>query len=226
MAGLHAATAIMAALYHRQESKKGQSIDIALFDAQLAGLVNVASAYLISGQSPSRFGNAHAAIVPYQTLPTADGWLMLAVGNDRQFADLCRVLGHPEWSSDARFATNPARVAHRDILIPLLTETFRTRVTDSWLGALLPAGVPCGPVNDIPAALRDPQAHARAMVQTIEHLSSGKIPLVGPVPKLSETPAQITAPPPLLGEHTAQVLAELLGYDDTQIAALRAEGAI
>jgi crotonobetainyl-CoA:carnitine CoA-transferase CaiB-like acyl-CoA transferase len=226
IAGLHAATAIMAALHYRQESGKGQYIDIALFDAQLSGLANVASAYLVSGKLPQRFGNAHPAIVPYQTFPTADGWLMLAVGNDRQFAELARVLGHPEWSRDERFRTNPARVANREVLIQLLTEVFHTRSTRVWMEMLLPADVPCGPVNDIPTALSDPQAHARAMVQTIEHPSGSSIPLVGPVPKLSATPAQIATAPPHLGEHTAQVLKEFLGYDDAHIAALRAEGTL
>jgi len=225
-AGLYAAVSITTALYYRQCTGEGQFIDIALFDAQLGWLANVASAYLVSGDPPKRFGNAHATIVPYQTMPTADGWLMLAVGNDQQFASLCRVLGHPEWANDERFGINPARVINREILIPMLTKIFRTLPTGCWMDALLPVGVPCGPVNDIPTALNDPQARARAMVQTVEHVTGGKIPLVGPVPKLSVTPAQISAPPPVLGEHTDQVLSELLGYDGARIAALRAEGAI
>ena len=226
IAGLHAVGAIMAALHHRQQTGEGQFIDIALFDAQLSALVNVASAYLISGAPPRRFGNAHPTIVPYQAMPTADGWLMLAVGNDRQFADLGRALGHSEWASDARFATNPARVAHREILIPLLTEIFRAQPTRHWLETLLSADVPCGPVNDIPAALNDPHTRARAMVQTIEHTNCGSLPIIGPAPKLSATPTRIASPPPLLGEHTDQVLKEFLGYGDAHLAALRAEGTI
>jgi crotonobetainyl-CoA:carnitine CoA-transferase CaiB-like acyl-CoA transferase len=225
-AGLYAAISITTALYFRQHTGVGQHIDVALFDAQLSWLANVASAYLISGDLPKRFGNAHATIVPYQTIQTADGWLVLAVGNDQQFASLCRIVDHPEWSIDERFATNPARVANRGILIPLLTEIFRTQQASCWINALLAVGVPCGPVNNVPAALNDPQTHARAMVQIIEDAAGRKIPLVGPVPKLSATPAQITATPPMLGEHTDQVLQGLLGYSDERIAALRAARAI
>jgi crotonobetainyl-CoA:carnitine CoA-transferase CaiB-like acyl-CoA transferase len=225
-AGLYAAVSITAALHYRQVAGIGQLIDISLFDAQLGWLANVASAYLVSGELPKRFGNAHASIVPYQTMPTADGWLMLAVGNDQQFASLCRVLGQPDWLLDDRFVTNPARVEHRPVLIPMLTEAFRKRTTACWLEALLPAGIPCGPVNDVPTALNDPQAQARSMVQSVEHATGGRISLVGPVPKLSVTPAHITSAPPLLGEHTDQVLSEFLGYDTAHIAALRAEGAI
>lgn len=224
-AGLYAAIAILAALHHRQRTGEGQSIDIALFDAQLGWLANVASAYLVSGKPPQRYGNAHATIVPYQTMQTADGWLMLAVGNDGQFAALCRVLARPEFATDERFATNPARVVNRKVLIPLLEPIFRSRPTRDWIDALLDADVPCGPVNDIPSALADPQARAREMVRTVRH-SSGQIKLVGPVPKLSATPATIYHAPPLLGEHTDQVLRERLGYDDARIAALRAAGAL
>lgn len=225
-AGLHAALAILAALHHRTRTGEGQSIDIALFDVQLSWLVNVASAYLVSGVPPQRYGNAHASIVPYQTMPTADGWLMLAVGNDSQFAALCQALGCPALAQDERFATNPARVAHRTTLIPLLEAWFRTQPTAVWTERLPAANVPCSPVNDIPTALADPQAVARAMVQSIEHPVTGAIPQLGPVPKLSRTPAQIRSAPPLLGEQTASVLADLLGFDAEQIEQLRRVGAI
>lgn len=221
-AGLHAALAILAALHYRDRSGQGQYIDIALFDTQLSWLVNVASAYLVSGEPPKRYGNAHASIVPYQTLPTADGWLMLAVGNDSQFAALCAVLDLPAIATDAQFATNPQRVANRTTLIPLLEARFRTASTTHWLERLLAAGVPCGPVNDIPTALADPQTVARQMVQSVEHPVTGAIPLLGPVPKLSATPAQIRSAPPLLGEHTQAVLREL-GYGDEQIERLRSD---
>ncbi|OUC06709.1 hypothetical protein RY27_19365, partial [Litorilinea aerophila] len=179
-----------------------------------------------SGQAPQRYGNAHPSIVPYQTVPTADGWLMLAVGNDRQFARLCAVLGHQEWASDARFATNPARVAHRDELIPLLEQCFRTRRAAEWTELLLAADIPCSPVNDIPTALADPQVQAREMVQVVEHPVTGSIPLLGPVPKMSVTPATISGPPPLLGEHTDPVLSELLGYGPDELSLLRQQGVI
>lgn len=224
--GLHATVAILAALHHRSQTGQGQHIDLALFDTQLSWLVNVASAYLVSGTPPQRYGNAHASIVPYQTVPTADGWLMLAVGNDGQFAALCQALGLAELSRDERFATNPQRVQQRATLIPLLEERFRTQSTAHWQEQLLAVGVPCGPVNDIPTALADPQAQARQMVQMVEHPIAGPVPLLGPVAKLSATPAQIRSAPPLLGEHTDQVLRELLGYSAEQISALRHAGVL
>ena len=224
--GLHALVAILAALHHRERTGKGQHIDIALYDTQLSWLANVASAYLVSGQSPKRYGNGHASIVPYQTIPTADGLLMLAIGNDSQFERLCQLLGKPEWSEDVRFATNPQRVAHRKELIHALEEIFRTRSVAEWYELLVDKGVICTPVNDIPTALADPQAQARDMVQMVEHPETGMIPQLGPVAKMSETPPAISAPPPLLGEHTDAVLRNLLGYSTSKIAQLRASGAI
>ncbi|MCC6168758.1 MAG: CoA transferase [Caldilineaceae bacterium] len=225
-AGMQAVMAILAALHHRDRTGAGQAIDIALFDTQLGWLANVASAYLVSGQTPQRYGNAHPSIVPYQTVPTADGLLMLAVGNDDQFARLCALLGHSEWAADPRFATNRARVTHRAALLPLLEAEFKRRSAAAWTETLLAAGIPCGPVNDIATALSDPQAEARAMVQTVAHPATGSVPQVGPVPKLGQTPARIHLPPPLLGEHTATILAEWLGYSDERIASLAAAGAI
>lgn len=224
--GMNAVMAILAALHHRTLTGQGQYIDIALFDTQLAWLANVASSYLVSGQPPKRVGNAHASIVPYQTMPTADGWLMLAVGNDKQFARLCDVAGQPAWATDPRFATNPARVAHRTTLIPALEAIFRTRPKADWHAALTAVDVPCSPVNDIPTALADPHTAARQMVQTIEHPVTGTIPLIGPALKLSATPAQIRSAPPLLGEQTEQILGTFLGYTNEQIAMLCANGVI
>lgn len=225
-AGLHAAIAILAALHHRERTGAGQYIDVALFDTQLSWLVNVASAYLVSGEPPARYGNAHASIVPYQTVPTADGWLMLAVGNDGQFSSLCEAVGCAELAADPRFVTNPQRVANRAVLIPLLEARFRSQPTAHWLELLLAAGVPCGPVNDIPTALADPQAQARQMVQVVEHPVTGSIPQLGPVPKLSLTPAEIYKPPPLLGEQTAAILSEFCGVEGEELDGLRAEGVI
>lgn len=224
--GMNAVMAILAALHHRTLTGQGQYIDIALFDTQLAWLANVASSYLVSGQAPKRVGNAHASIVPYQTMPTADGWLMLAVGNDRQFARLCDVVGKPEWATDERFATNPARVAHRAVLIPALEECFQTRTKATWHAALTAVDVPCSPVNDIPTVLADPQTAARAMVQSVTHPVTGTIPLIGPALKLSATPAQIRSAPPLLGEHTEQILTSILGYTNNEIEALRTKGVL
>lgn len=225
-AGLFAVIGILAALHQRQATGQGQFIDIALFDAQLGWLVNVASNYLVSGQPPRRYGNAHGTIVPYQTFATADGHLMLAVGNDGQFRALCRVLDAEQLADDPRFATNPARVTHRELLVPRLQEVFYTRPTRPWIEALLDANVPCSPVNDIPTALDSPQAQARGMVQRVTDAAGDLISTVGPVIKMSDTPLHVRTAPPLLGEHTAEILREKLGYDEERIGELGARGVI
>ncbi len=225
-AGLQAAVAILTALQHREGTGEGQHIDIALFDTQLSWLANVASGFLLSGDPPRRYGNAHGTVVPYQTFATADGHLMLAVGNDRQFSSLAEVVGEPTWSEDERFATNPARVQFRDLLIPALAAHFRRCATDEWIQRLRAAGVPCGPVNDIPTALQTPQAEHRQMVQTVTDGNGDNIPLVGPVPKLDKTPAHIFLPPPLLGEHTNELLREKLALTAEEIDALRDNGVV
>ena len=225
-AGLQAAVAILTALQHRERKGEGQYIDIALFDTQLSWLANVASGYLLSGDPPRRYGNAHGTVVPYQTFATADGHLMLAVGNDGQFATLAKVVGEPTWVDDERFATNPARVQFRDLLIPALADHFRRCTTDEWIQRLRAAGVPCGPVNDIPTALTTPQAEHRQMVQTVTDGNGDRIPLVGPVPKLDKTPAYIFRPPPLLGEHTKELLQEKLALTAEEIEALRDSGVV
>lgn len=224
--GLYAASAILAALHYRTRTGEGQLIDLALFDVQLSLLANVGSAHLISGRAPGRYGNAHSTIVPYQPFRAADGLLMVAVGNDGQFARLCAALGRPAWAEDARFATNPARVVNRDQLIPLLDAVFAERSVAEWERALVAAGVPCGPVNDVPTALADPQAVARGMVQAVTDAYGETLRVVGPAARLSATPAAIRSAAPRLGQHTDALLRELLGYDEAQIAALRIDGAI
>ncbi|MCS6926485.1 MAG: CoA transferase [Candidatus Binatia bacterium] len=225
-AGLFAANAIQAALLARARTGRGQAIDIALLDTQVAWLANVASTYLVSGQPPGRFGNAHPTIVPYQTFRAREGCFCLAVGNDGQWQQLCEVLGRPELAADPRFATNPARVQHRDVLIPLLQEVFATREIDYWLHTLTAAGIPCGPVQTVVQVFADPQVLAREMVWTVPHPTAGVVRLLGSPLKLSETPAKCYTPPPLLGEHTEQILSSLLGYTPQEIARLRASGAI
>jgi len=225
-AGLQAAVAILTALQHRDRTGEGQYIDIALYDTQLSWLANVASGYLLSGDPPRRYGNAHGTVVPYQTFATADGHLMLAVGNDSQFASLAETVGEPSWANDERFSTNPARVQFRELLIPALADRFRQCATDEWIERLRAAGVPCGPVNDIPTALETPQAEHRQMVQTVTDGYGDRIRLVGPVPKLDRTPAQISRPPPLLGEHTSELLREKLAMTEEEIDALRNDGVV
>ena len=208
-AGLFASHAIMAALHHREKSGQGQYIDVALLDAQLGWLANAAQNYLVSGQPPKRHGNAHPNIVPYETFETADGWLALGVGNDRQYERLCDVTNRMDLWDDERYQTNPGRVEHRRDLIPLWQAVFLTRTTSDWVATLTKAGIPVGPINDIPAALSHPQTVARQMVQEVKRDGKHPVRLVGPVAKLSQTPSEISIPPPVLGEHTREILEEL-----------------
>jgi crotonobetainyl-CoA:carnitine CoA-transferase CaiB-like acyl-CoA transferase len=225
-AGLYAATAILAAIHRRARTGRGDHVEVALFDAQLSLLANVGSAWLVSNEAPRRHGNAHPTIVPYQPFATADGRLMLACGNDRQFRTLSEVLGRPAWAEDPRFRTNPARVEHRATLIPLVAGRFATRTTSAWIEALGTRGVPCGPVNDIPTALDSAQARARDQVVEWPDDGAGPLRLPGTVPRLADAPVGVRRRPPRLGEHTDEILRDLLEYDDDRIAALRAAGAI
>lgn len=225
-AGLFAANAIQAALLARTRTGQGQAIDIALLDAQVAWLANVASNYLVSGQRPGRFGNAHPTIVPYQSFRARDGFFCLAVGNDGQWQRLCRVLGRPELSTDPRFATNPARVRHRGELVPVLQGVFATQDIAFWLREIAAAGIPCGPVQTIDQVFADPQVLAREMVWTVPHPTAGEVRLTGSPLKLTETPVAYRSHPPLLGEHTGEVLTSLLGYTLEEIAQFRTAGAI
>jgi crotonobetainyl-CoA:carnitine CoA-transferase CaiB-like acyl-CoA transferase len=221
IAGLFASQAILAALRHSEHTGHGQYIDTALLDTQIASLVNVASNYLISGQTPGRYGNQHPNIVPYQTFRAADGEFAVAVGNDGQFARLCALLDRPDLSRDPRFATNPARVEHREALIAELRSIFEHRVAGDWVAMLLAVGIPSGPINDLPAILTDPHIQARGLVYDDENLS-----LIGPPVRLSETPGTVRSLPPQLGEHTGDVLRDVLDVDDETIARYRADGAI
>ncbi|MDR7068214.1 crotonobetainyl-CoA:carnitine CoA-transferase CaiB-like acyl-CoA transferase [Pseudoxanthomonas japonensis] len=223
--GMYATVAILAALRHRDATGEGQVIDMALLDAQVAMLANLGSHYLVGGEVPPRQGNAHANIVPYQVFAVADGHLIVAVGNDRQFVRLCDVLGNSLLASDARFATNAGRVRHRDVLVPMLQAAFVSRDRQAWLTLLEAAGIPCGPVNDIADVFADPQVRARGMVGHVGHPHAGTVPLVASPLKLSATPVELRHAPPWLGQHTDEVLREA-GYDDAEIAALHARGAI
>ncbi len=225
-AGLHAVTAILAALHHRTRTGEGQYIDIALLDTQVSWLANVASAYLVSGVPPRRYGNAHPSIVPYQVMAAADGYLMLAVGNDHQFAALCQALGCGQWAQDERFTTNARRVQHRGALLALLEPAFARRTIAELTTLLGEAGVPCGPVNDIPTALAMPQVVARRMVQQVEDGAGETVPQIGPVPKMSVTPPRIETGPPRLGQDTSAVLEQLLGYTKETVEELRQQQVI
>lgn len=223
--GMYATVAILAALRHRDATGEGQVIDMALLDAQVAMLANLGSHTLVGGELPPRQGNAHANIVPYQVFPVADGHLIVAVGNDRQFTRLCELLDLAPLAQDARFATNAARVRHREALVPVLQDAFRTRGRSAWLASLEAAGIPCGPVNDLDDVFADPQVRSRGMIVETSHPLAGTVPLVGSPLKLSATPVESQRAPPMLGEHTDEVLREA-GYGDDEIAVLRARSAI
>ncbi|MDP1564957.1 MAG: CaiB/BaiF CoA-transferase family protein [Polaromonas sp.] len=211
MTGLYATIAVQAALVEREKSGLGQHIDLALLDVQIACLANQASNYLAGGLVPRRMGNAHPNIVPYQSLPTADGDIILAVGNDGQFAKFCVVAEHPEWSTDERFASNAQRVANRAVLVPLLRQATVMRTSADWIAVLEAAGVPCGPINRIDEVFADPQVKARSMHIKLPHPLAGSVPLVANPIRLSGSPVAYQRPTPLLGEHTEEVLAQWLG---------------
>ncbi len=211
LTGLYASNAILAALAERERSGQGQYIDLALLDVQVACMANQALNYLTTGKPPSRLGNAHPNIVPYQDFPTADGDFILTVGNDGQFSRFCEVAGHPEWASDPRFASNAQRVANRAILVPMIRQVTVFRTTSEWIAALEIAGVPCGPVNDLRQVFADAQVQAREMQLAMRHPLAGEVDLVSSPIRLSRTPVRYRYAPPLLDEHVQEVLVEWLG---------------
>jgi crotonobetainyl-CoA:carnitine CoA-transferase CaiB-like acyl-CoA transferase len=223
--GMYATVAILAALRHRDLTGEGQAIDMALLDTQVAMLANLGANYLATGVAPRRMGNAHQNIVPYQVFEVADGHLILAVGNDGQYAKFCEVAGIPELAADPRFTRNADRVRHRATLVPLLAEVMKQRAKADWLAALEAAKVPCGAINDLAEVFADPQVRERGMTVEVPHPLAGAVPLVASPMRLSRTPVQYRRAPPLLGEHTAEVLREF-GVDDEQCAALHRQGAI
>lgn len=219
--GLFASTAILAALRLAEQTGVGQHLDISLLDSQIAALVNIAAGALVSGGTPARFGSAHPSIVPYQPFQAADGPFALAVGSDRQFEALCHLLGHREWAADARFATNPARVAQREALAALLSAAFAEHPAAYWIDRCLNAGIPAGPINTVRAALDDPHVRARGLIT-----EAGGVPMVGHPVGFSASPSAVRLPPPALGEHTQAVLAEQLGLTAEAIASLQARGVV
>lgn len=225
-AGLFACNAILAALFARERTGVGQRIDISLLDSQVAWLANVASNYLISGQIPQRYGNAHPNIVPYQTFRARDGVFVLAVGNDAQWQTLCSHLGQPGWACDERFSTNAQRVGHRHELVELLESVFIEKPLIHWLALLENARIPCAPVNSIDQVLDDPQVLARLMLVEMPHPTAGPIRMVASPLNIPTAPVVYRLPPPMLGEHTEQVLSQVLGYKRGKIIRLRRDGAI
>ncbi len=214
--GMYACVAILVALHRRETGGEGAHIDMALFDTQLAMLANQAANALVSGEEPPRQGNTHPNIVPYQPFEAADRPIIIAIGNDRQFARLAKLCGHPEWASDERFATNGARVANRGAIVGLVSDCIRERPAAEWFEKLDSAGIPAGPINTVSQALADVQAQHRAMVRTL-----GGVPLVGSPVRIDGERADSERPPPALGEHTNDIL-RALGLDDDAIDRLRA----
>ncbi|MCP2091794.1 UNVERIFIED_ORG: crotonobetainyl-CoA:carnitine CoA-transferase CaiB-like acyl-CoA transferase [Paraburkholderia sediminicola] len=224
--GLYATIAILGALAARGNTGRGQHIDMSLLDVQIACLANQAMNYLHGGVIPGRLGNAHPNVVPYQDFPTADGSIILAVGNESQFGKLCAVLERPELAADSRFVSNAARVANRNELIPILRSIIFQRTTDTWLAKLELAGVPSGPVNTLDRVFLDPQVIDRSLKIEMEHTQAGHLPLVASPVRLSDTPVEYRLAPPLLGEHTADVLSTVLNLDREVLAGLASENVI
>ena len=210
LTGLHAVAGILAALAWRERSGEGQHIDLSLLDVQVSCLANQALNYLVTGTSPRRLGNSHPSIVPYEAFPTADGDMILAVGNDSQFASFCRAADRSQWCEDARFATNAARVEHRLVLVPLLRQLTVQRTTAEWIALLEQANVPCGPINDLEQVFADAQVRARGLHIDIPHAAAGTVPTVASPLRLSKTPVQYRRGPPVLGADTSEVLASLV----------------
>ena len=226
LTGLYAANAIQAALIHQLKSGEGQYIDMALLDVQVATLANQAMNYLATGKNPKRLGNAHPNIVPYQAFKTADGFMILAVGNDAQFQRFCALADKPELAEDERFKQNSTRVKYRDILVPQVAEIMTMKTTENWLSELNHRGIPCGPINNIDQVFADPQVQHRGMQKTLEHPTAGKVTSVGNPINLSATPVEYDLAPPVLGQHTDEVLKSKLSLGKREIAELRQSGVI
>ncbi|MCH8340557.1 MAG: CoA transferase [Chloroflexi bacterium] len=219
--GIYACNAVLAALYARERTGKGQRIDISLLDCQVAMMSYVASNFLVSGEPPQRFGNAHPNLVPYQVFEAQDGYFAFAAGNDLQWANFCRAVGREAWETDPLFATNPARLTNRTKLVGLLNELFSTRSVADWIELCEGAGLPVGPINTMEAALSDPQVLARGMVMEVPHPTEGSVPLLRSPLNIPTAPSEVRYPPPTLGQHTDEILSELLNYDSEGIQALR-----
>lgn len=225
MTGMYTAVAVLAALARRSETGQGDTIDIGMFDVQIATLANQAMNYLVSDATPSRNGNAHPNIQPQDVFACADGDMILVVGNDGQFAKLCQAIGHPGWAEDPRFATNANRVRNIDTLSALLRESFAALPRAELVARLDAAGVPCGAINTVPEVFEDPQAIARGVLTHVPHPSGGMAPQVASPMRFAEATVNPLPAPPLLGQHTEDIMREL-GWDDTAIASLRAAGTI
>jgi crotonobetainyl-CoA:carnitine CoA-transferase CaiB-like acyl-CoA transferase len=224
--GLYTAVGILAAVIHQSRTGEGQSIDMALFDCQAAALANQATNFLAGGMIPTRLGNAHPNIVPYQVFATKDGHLILATSNDNQFRRFCQVAGIEDVANDPRFAKNAERVAHRQLIVDKLKPVFVQRTTAQWISDLEAANVPCGPINRVDQVFADPQAIARSLTVAMRHSGVGDMQLVASPLRLSRTPPEYRNAPPLLGEHSHEVLTGLLGLKAEELDRLRKAGIV
>jgi crotonobetainyl-CoA:carnitine CoA-transferase CaiB-like acyl-CoA transferase len=224
--GLYASNAIMAALIEREQSGRGEYIDLALLDAQVAALANQSLNYLFTGKPPRRQGTAHPNIVPYQAFATKDSWLMLAVGNDRQFESFCAAAGRKALAQDKRFKANSGRVANREALIPEIEQLCRQKTTAAWVKLLAKAGVPCGPINNLAEVFEEPQVKHRKLRFDLTHAKGGKLPQVRQPALFSRMTGVSSEPPPLLGAHTRSVLSDELGLTSDELLSLLADGTI
>lgn len=223
--GMWAALGILAALHARETTGRGQWVDTSLIESQVSWLTYIAGNYFASGATPERYGSAHPNIVPYQAFETRDGYIMIAVGNQRQWLELISIMGLEELGRDERFSTNADRVTNRDALVEILTRTFKERPTAAWIEQLEAKGIPSGPINSVPNVFEDPHIQARDMVVQLDHPTAGPMRVTGVPVKFSDTPAAVETAPPLLGQHTDEVLAEL-GYDAERIAELHKDGIV
>lgn len=224
--GMFACSAVLAALFARQRTGQGQWVDISLLDSQVALMSYVASNFLVSGELPKRYGNAHPNIVPYQAFRAQDGFFAFAAGNDRQWGTFCQEVGRPEWAADSRFATNPARNDNRAELIERLNQLFQQHEIAHWIALCESIGLPAAPINDMAGVFDHPQVQARELMLHVPHPSAGSVPLLTSPLRLANATAQIRLPPPLLGEHTQELLQGWLGYDAQAVQRLREEGVI
>ncbi len=226
LTGLYATVAALAAIRERERTGRGKHVDMALFDVTVASTANQAMNFLATGKAPTRMGNAHPNIVPYQSFKTADHYVVVAVGNDAQYERFCNAGGRPDLAEDERFRTNVGRVEHRGVLVPALSEMMLTRTREEWIAMLEAVGVPCGPINDLDRIFDDPQAQARGLRIDLPHPEAGTVPgVANPIRYVGE-PHDYPGAAPVLGGHTDRVLAEILGMEAGEIAALRAGGVI
>ena len=226
LTGMYASLAISAAITHVERGGGGQYIDVALLDSMVAFNANQISGYLVAGKIPKRYGNAHPNVVPYQAFPCRDGHIILAVGNDSQFASFCKVAGRSELAEDERFRQMSGRIVNRDALIPLIAEIMQQRDMHEWITVLEAANVPCGPINNMQQVFEDPQVQHRGLKVEIPNPDGAPCPTVASPMRFSETPVEYTVPPPTLGQHTREILQKLLCKDSAAVDALAAKGIV